>query len=264
LEEELDQEHFILCPWVELSSKFDLNRALETGLLPSVFFSDAPYEDLASYVSNYLEQEIRAEGLTRNLPAFSRFLEVAALCNTEIINYSNVSNDAQVPHTTVTEYFGILTDTLIGRELTAWKKTKKRKPLSTSKYYLFDIGVTRYLQGRKTLPEKSQDYGDAFESFIHHELSCYVDYQLGQTLNYWRSTSKHEVDFILDDQVGIEVKAKRNVSQKDLKGIKALKQEALLKHYLVVSLESVARTVDGIQILPWNLFLERLWNQEYK
>jgi uncharacterized protein len=136
----------------ELGERFDLARAMERGLLPSIYFSDDPRADLESYAGSYLQQEIVAEGATRNIPAFSRFLRVAAICNGTIVNFTNVANDAQVKRTTVYEYFEILKDTLIVHELPPWKKTKRRKPLASSKYYFFDVGVVSSLQGRRFRP----------------------------------------------------------------------------------------------------------------
>ena len=118
----------------ELGPLFDLGQAIARGLLPSIYFSNEPRADLQAYAGSYLQQEIVAEGATRNIPAFSRFLRVAALCNGTIINFSNVSNDAQVARTTVYEYFEILKDTLVLHELPAWKKSRKRKPLASSKF----------------------------------------------------------------------------------------------------------------------------------
>src|SRR5215831_8711027 len=120
-----------------LGERFDLAKATERGLLPSIYFSDDPRADLQSYAGSYLQQEIVAEGATRNIPAFSRFLKVAALCNATIVNFTNVANDAQVKRTTVYEYFEILKDTLILYELSAWRKTRKRKPLASSKFFFF-------------------------------------------------------------------------------------------------------------------------------
>jgi len=117
----------------ELGNQFNLFKAVERGLLPSIYLSDDPGADLQSYTGSYLQQEIIAEGVTRNVPAFSRFLKVAALCNGTVVNFTNVSNDAQVPRTTVYEYFQILKDTLLLYELPAWRKSRKRKPLTSSK-----------------------------------------------------------------------------------------------------------------------------------
>ena len=100
---------------------------MERGLLPSIYFSDDPRADLESYAGSYLQQEIVAEGATRNVPAFSRFLRVAAICNGTIVNFTNVANDAQVKRTTVYEYFEILKDTLILHELPAVEKDEEEK-----------------------------------------------------------------------------------------------------------------------------------------
>jgi predicted AAA+ superfamily ATPase len=248
--------------WPELDpEQFDLLKVLNFGLLPSIYSSLAPREDLGAYVTNYLQLEVAAEGLTRNLPAFSRFLEVAAICNTQLLSYANVSNDAQVPASTVTEYFSILKDTLIGTELPVWKGSVKRKPIATSKFYFFNTGVARYLQKRPRLNEQSPEFGDVFEAWIHHELKSFPDYHSEVSLHFWRNSSKLEVDFILNEEIGIEVKAKTNVSDKDLKGLKALREEGINKFY-EVSMEAMPRRRDDIDILPWRMFLDRLWKQE--
>ncbi len=246
----------------ELGDRFDLNRALELGLIPSVYFSDEPAADLNAYTGTYLQQEIVAEGAARNIQAFSRFLGVAGLCNARIVNFTKVSSDAQVPRTTVYEYFEVLKDTLILHELPAWRKSKRRKPLASSKYYFFDVGVAGALQGRSFRPQ-TPGFGEAFETYLMHELTCYRDYRSGEPLAFWRSTSGFEVDFLIGDHTAVEVKAKENVSAADLKGLKALAEEKRVKRLLVVSLEPGARTVDGIRILPFRKFLEALWEGEY-
>jgi uncharacterized protein len=246
----------------ELGPQFDLTRAMERGLLPSIYFSDDPTADLQAYAGSYLQQEIVAEGAMRNVPAFSRFLRVAALCNGTIVNFTNVANDAQVARTTVYEYFEILKDTLVLHELPAWKKTQKRKPLSSSKYYFFDVGVAATLQGRVSRVG-TPEFGEAFETYLMHELSSYRDYVSGEPLHYWRSTSGFEVDFILGEHTAVEVKAKANVSPQDLKSLRALAEEQKLKRYLCVSLEPRAREVDGVTILPVHEFLNALWVGEY-
>lgn len=255
----------VLHPFIhrELGNRFDLLRALDVGLLPSIYFSEVPYEDLASYAGDYLKQEIAAEGLTRNIPAFSRFMEVAALCNGQMINFTEIANDAQVPRTTVHEYFQILLDTLIAFELPAWQKTRTRKAITTSKFYFFDVGVVRILQHRKGLQPRSPEFGDAFEAMMHHEIRAFLDYTGAEGLAYWRSTAKHEVDFVVMDQVAVEVKAKETVTLRDLSGLIALQEEKLLKHYILVCLEDKPRTHKGILILPWKIFLEQLWSHKF-
>ncbi len=242
-------------------SDFNLRRALDIGLVPSIYLSESPVEDLKSYTGDYLTQEIAAEGLTRNIPAFSRFLEVAALCNGQLINYSQIANDAQVAKSTVQEYFQILKDTLIANELGAWKQTVKRKPIVTSKFYFFDVGVARYLQHRRGLKSRSPEFGEAFECYIYHELRSYIDYQTSDgTLHFWRSKSGFEVDFVLNNKVAIEVKAKTPLGKRDFRGIQALQEENKLRRYVIVCMEQRPRRVDGIDILPWNMFLEQLWD----
>ncbi|MCG2711627.1 MAG: AAA family ATPase, partial [Candidatus Omnitrophica bacterium] len=207
--------------FLELGSRFDLKRILHSGSLPAIYFSSNADADLESYASVYLEQEIMAEGVTRNVPAFSRFLKFAALCNGTIVNFTNMANDAQIPRTTIYEYFDILKDTLILFELPAYRQTKKRKPICSSKYYFFDIGVLRKLQGRRMFSEGTKEYGEAFETYVMHELICARDYGLIEDIAFWRSTSGFEVDFLIGGHTAIEVKAKTNISTEDLKPLRA-------------------------------------------
>ena len=247
---------------IELGERFDLNRALEHGLLPPVFFSDSPEEDLAAYSGDYLKEEIAAEAAVRNIGAFSRFLETAAHAHGELINFSAMAADAQVPVSTVREYYRILQDTFIAHEVPAWTESRKRKAVSTSKYYLFDIGLARHLQGRRGLAPGTAEYGNAFESFIFQEIKAFCDYHRLDTPRYWRSKSRFEVDFVFES-LAVEVKAKKNVSERDLKGLRALREEGRFNHYLLVSMEPEPRAVDGLRILPWPDFLDRLWGGEW-
>ncbi len=247
----------------ELGDRFDLGRAVERGLLPSIYFSDNPRADLEAYAGLYLQQEVLAEGATRNVPAFSRFLKVAAHCNGTVVNFTNVANDAQVARTTIYEYFDILKDTLVLYELPAWRKTLKRKSLASSKYYFFDVGVVGCLHGR-TFRSGTPEFGEGFETYLLHELVSYRDYVSGEPLSYWRSTSGFEVDFILGDHTAVEVKAKETVSSQDLKSLRALSEEKRLKRYLCVSLESRPRRIGDVTILPYQTFLRNLWSREYR
>jgi predicted AAA+ superfamily ATPase len=246
----------------ELKGGFDLNRVIESGLLPSIYFSDNPGADLKAYAGTYLQQEIVAEGAARNIPAFSRFLGVAAFCNATIVNFTNVANDAQVARTTVYEYFDILKDTLLLHELPAWRQSKKRKPIASSKYYFFDVGILATLQGREFRP-RTPEFGEAFETYLMHELICYRDYVSEEPLSYWRSTSGFEVDFIIGDHTAIEVKAKQNLSPVDLKSLNALSEEKKLKRYLCVSMEPRRRRIGDVIVLPYEEFLEELWGGGY-
>jgi predicted AAA+ superfamily ATPase len=246
----------------ELGPEFELARAAERGLLPSIYFSDDPRADLEAYAGTYLQQEIVAEGATRNVPAFSRFLKVAALCNGTIVNFTKVANDAQVARTTVYEYFEILKDTLIFHELPPWRKSIKRKPLSSSKYYFFDVGVVGALQGR-LFQSDVPEFGQALETIIFHELLAHRDYVSGEPLSYWRSTSGFEVDFVISDHTAIEVKATTNVAQQDLKSLIALAEERKFRSLICVSLEARKRKVGAISILPCQEFLRMLWENEF-
>ena len=247
--------------WCELGQRFSLDRAINHGLLPPHYLADDPDEGLASYVDRYLTEEIAAEGLARNLPRFARFLQTAATTNAQMLNYSNVGRDAQVPRQTVVQWYEVLRDTLIAFELPAWPRTVKRKAIETAKFYFFDTGIVRALRRLPPVSEASADFGEFFEHFVFLELRAWIDYRKPRTsLAYWRSRSGHEVDFILADRVAIEAKATRRIQRKHLRNLRALAEERLVERSIVVCREERPRVENGIEIWPLEFFLVALWD----
>lgn len=242
---------------------YNLERIINFGSLPAFYTSPDPYEDLESYVGTYLKEEIVAEGVVRKLEHFTKFLRMAALCDTELLNYSNIGSDLGMPAKTIREYFRILEDTLIGSVLEPFTGTVKRKAISTAKFYLFDIGVSNILAERSYIKPKTELFGKAFEHFIFLELKAYLDYSRKKAkLTFWRSKAGHEVDFLLGDKIAIEVKGSEMVSSKHLKGLKALAEDLNLTKKIVVSMDPVPRMVGDISIYPYRIFLEKLWDDK--
>ena len=240
---------------------FSLTRLMNNGGLPLVYTSDEPDEDLTAYVDTYLREEIKAEAATRNVGAFSEFLDVIARCNGQEVNYEGFASDLQVSPGTLKNYIQILEDTLIGFRLPGFTETRKRKATSRAKHYLFDLGVTRHLARAGMIQLGSKAFGDAFEHFIILEVRAYLSYQRVQSpICYWRSTSQFEVDLLIGRDIAIEIKATSNPTAKHLKGLRALAEERIFKRLLLVcDVETERRTEDGIEILPWETFLNRLW-----
>jgi uncharacterized protein len=199
--------------------------------------------------------------VVRSIESFSRFLPLIAHCNGEQINFTEIASDLGVAPRTVHEYFAVLTDTLIGYELPACKLTTKRKPASKAKFYLFDVGVANALLKRGDPAPGSEIYGRALEHLIYLELKTYADYRdIDVSITYWRSLSQLEVDFVIDETVAIEVKAKSRPTPRDFRGLSALAEELPLKRRIVVcSAQKPYREDDGTEILPIEYFLRLLW-----
>jgi predicted AAA+ superfamily ATPase len=240
-----------------------IDARVSRGSLPGVIDSEDFRTELKNYVGLYLEEEIRAEGLTRNVGNFNRFLTTAALGNAEQINYTNIANDTGILLNTVKAYFHILYDTLIGYELPPYRKTKTRKAVATPKFYFFDIGVVNELLGRFEIERHGDLFGKAFEHLIFTELKAAIEYlDSGRPLSYWRSQSKLEVDFLLGDDIAIEVKGKSIVSPRDERSLSALAEELPLKRRIVVCLEPQRRRSEaGNEIIPAEEFLAELWGR---
>ncbi len=247
------------------SAKKLWTQSLLFGGLPSIVNSTNAQSDLEDYVGLYLKEEILAEGVTRSIDNFSRFLTTAAFTSTEQINFTKIGNDAQIAPSTVREYYEILNDTLVGKMLPAFRETKKRKAITTSKFYFFDCGVANALIGRNNLVPSTPEYGRLLEHAIFIELRAYLDYRRNhKKLEFWRSTSQFEVDFLvysdLKEIVAIEVKSSAHPSRSDYKGILALEEEfKLVRKIVVCQADRSRKTEDSIEIMPIFDFLDQLW-----
>ena len=241
----------------------DLLRILQHGALPVHYLVDDPAPLLKAYVHNYIKAEIIDESATRNIPAFSRFLQVAGLCHGQQINYANFARETGVSASTVRNYFQILDDTLLGFTLEPWRRRKKRRLVETAKFYLFDVGVANHLNPEShVIVEGSDRFGRAFEHFVLNEVRAYIQYErLDHPISYWRTSSGFEVDLVVGNMdLAIECKSTREIRAADLKGLRALSEESAPRRKVVVSRVEARRTTDdGIEILPWRDFCHALW-----
>lgn len=243
------------------STKFDINKAIISGLIPAHLQSPDPIQDLRAYIADYLKEEIAAEAVVQNIPAFAEFLRVAALCCGEQINYTNIARDTGVSAKVVRGYYQILEDTLLGHRLKPWKKTPDRKLVETEKFYLFDVGVANYL-GRRKPQYLTPEFGLSFEHFIFMEIKAYQAYKDPELeLYYWRTSTGIEVDFILGNmEVAIEIKSSQRINNTHAKGLRALASSHTLKRLILVSFEEESKKINGdVECLFWKTFLEELW-----
>jgi len=247
----------------EIGPGFDLVRMINQGYLPRHYLSASYPRLIRSYINDYLTEEIAAEALVRRLPTFSSFLSAAALFDTQLVNYSTIARECGVSAPAVKEYFQILIDTMLGRFLDAYRKRPKRRVIGASKFYFSDVGVVNHLAKRGRLEPGSELFGKAFENWVFHELSAHRVYSdLYYDLSYWRLAGGIEVDFIVNDmELAIETKASPRIHSDHLRGLREIiKDHPKLKRRIVVSLEERARkTEDGIEILPYSVFIKQLW-----
>lgn len=255
--------------------ELNLLKALQQGLLPSYYLqsSELIYLALKSYVDVYLTDEIRNEGLVRDLGGFSRFLDVAGICNGEMINFSNIARDCHIDRATVRAYFQILIDTWLGYFIYPFSKKAKRELIAaTPKFYLFDVGIANYLAAQNLTELRGEVAGKSFEHYILMELWAFKHiHQKRFDIYYWRTKTGLEVDFVLGNigraSVAIEVKISAEVHKDMLSGLKAFCDEHPHAKAMVVSQDDRMRKLNVndhhiITIYPWREFLQKLWDGE--
>lgn len=243
----------------------ELLTVLNHGLIPQHYLAGKPEKFLGNYLIDYINEEIQAEALVRNIPSFSRFLTALTQTHGQLTNYANIANDCGVSPKTVKLYYEILEDTLMGHRLEPWRKAKKRRLIETAKFYLFDVGIVRAAKGMMLVQEKTEEFGWAFEHFMIEEIRAYLAYrEKNLSLHYWRTTTGLEVDLVMGDcQMALEFKATTNIKPDHLKGLKAFLEENKTKHAILVCCIPEPRMINGILALPWNNFCQRLWAGQF-
>lgn len=243
---------------------YDLDKVITHGLIPSHYNSDSVEEDLRSYISDYLKEEIAQEALVRNLPAFSDFLRVASISSSELLNYTNVGREVGVSAKVVRSYFEILEDTLLGFRVVPWRTSKNRRMVETEKFYFFDVGVSNFLSKRKPA-RGTPEYGKSFEHTVLTELYAYKAYREPELdLTFWRTSNKQEVDFIINDkQVAIETKSSTRIHDTDCKNLTLLSEDGPVRSRIIVSNENQSKVLHDrfgkIFVFSFYDFMEKLW-----
>ena len=243
----------------------DLLRALNHGLIPVHYQQNNYQRSLRGYVQDYLKEEVFHEGLTRNIPAFSRFFEAMGYAHGSLINYTNIARECGVSSKTVKEYYQILVDTLVGTFVLPFKKRQERQVISKApKFYLFDTGVAGNIIRRTIAKEKGEMFGNAFEHFIYLEMLAHSSYhEINYEINFWRTKSGQEVDFVLGrGEVAVEVKGSAMVDKRALRPMKSFIELYAPRQAIVVCNEREERLHSGIKIMPWRIFLQKLWQDE--
>lgn len=246
----------------ELGRDFRLAHSLQFGHLPCGYTDADPKAYLQSYAKTYLQEEILQEGLTRNLAAFSRFLEAASFSQGSVLNVSAVARDCAVERKVVEQYVSILEDLLWAYRLPAFSRRAKRRLVQHPKWYLFDVGLYRTLRPKGPLDAPEEIEGHALETLVFQELMAMTDYlRLDARLFYWRTPSGLEVDFVLygeDRLLAFEVKRVGMVRAHLLRGLQAfLHDYPQAKAFFLYGGDRIMK--DGpIDILPITACLKRL------
>ena len=249
----------------ELGKSFDLETALHHGTLPQVWGRPVGErrEKLTAYVHTYLQEEIRAEGLSRNLGGFSRFLDLAGQQSGEILNASAMARECGLPIRTVQSYYEILDDTLIGLRLPGWRHTVRKQLSSHPKFYLFDTGVTNALNGLLGGGVDARLKGKLFEQFLVLETQRRLSYAQSEIrMYYWRTNHGAEVDLVLEKHgktiAAVEIKYSENITSGQFSGIHSfLEENPRVPAYMVCRAPRPFQ-LKGVTVLPWKSYLEKL------
>ena len=237
-------------------------RVLNHGLIPIHYLQDNPTRSLRAYVQDYLKEEVFAEGLTRNLPAFSRFFDAMGYAHGELTNFANIARECSIDSKTVKEYYQILLDTLVGIRVEPLRRRQHRRVIGkAAKHYLFDVGVAGILTKRRLVEEKGEQFGRAFEHFILMELVAYRSYhEVAFDIDFWRTKSGLEVDFVLaGGEVAIEVKGVKRIDGRDERSLRAFVDEYSPAKALIVCNVKAPEVHGPIRVIPWREFLYELW-----
>ncbi len=246
----------------ELGTAFNLQRALQHGLLPLIWEAKEAASVLHAYINLYLKEEIQAEGLVRNLEDFARFLEVISFSHAEQLNITNIARECEVKRKTVENYVNILEDLLLGFHINVFDKRAQRELVSHPKFYLFDSGIFHALRPRGILDSVDEINGAALEGLIAQHLRAWIDYsKVKHSLYYWRTRAGLEVDFIIYGEkyfYAIEVKNSKRVHNTDIKSLKTFLDDYPQAKALLLYQGEEMLKIDNVLCVPSHKFLMQL------
>ena len=251
---------------VELGADFDIEKALRFGTLPRVCQAesdDVRRDLLDAYARLYLREEIQAEGLVRNLPAFSRFLDVAAQHSGELLNYAAIGNDVGLPGRTTQSYFELLEETLIAIRLPPFERSVRRRLRKHDKIYFFDTGVLNALQQTISSASAPLLRGRLFEHLIILETRRLLSYTRAEvTACFWRTKDHDEVDLVLtrsgDPIMACEIKSSRHITPVALRGLRSFASEHPHVECIVVAPIDRSFVLENFEVLSVSDYFDRL------
>lgn len=252
--------HPLTC--VEMNADFNLSSALKVGLLPLATQAENPNKFLQSYVTTYLKEEVQQERLTRNMPAFHRFIQAASFSQGAPLNLSSVAADCAVERKVVEDYFSILSDLLISFDLPIFSKKAKRELITKSKFYFFDAGVFRAIRPKGPLDSDSDIGGAAFETLVVQNIRALNDYcELGYELFYWHTRKHQEVDLVLYGKkrlLAVEIKSTSRPKKEDFHSLKLFKEDYPIAETIMIYGGHEEKTLHGVQLIPANIFFKNI------
>ena len=243
---------------------YDLDRAIQNGMIPRHYMVENARNRIKSYIELYIKEEIIEEAAVQNVEDFTRFLEIAAISDGEMLNYENVASDCGIAANTVKAYYKILCETLLGFEIPAYRNVIKRKLVKSSRFYFFDVGIANYLTGRHHLAPKTPEYGHAFEHLVIQEIVAYLGYsESDEELTYWHTYDNIEVDAVIANaRVAIEIKSTDNVQPSHKKGLAEFAKEHPHVKQILVSRDRISRRSGDVDLYYVTDFFKALWNGE--
>ena len=243
---------------------YDLDRAIQNGMIPRHYMVANARNRIKSYIELYIKEEIIEEAAVQNVEDFTRFLEIAAISDGEMLNYENLASDCGIAANTVKAYYKILCETLLGFEIPAYRNVIKRKLVKSSRFYFFDVGIANYLTGRHHLAPKTPEYGHAFEHLVMQEIVAYLGYsESGEELTYWHTYDNIEVDAVIGKaRVAIEIKSTDNVQPSHKKGLAEFAKEHPGVKQILVSRDRISRRSGDVDLYYVTDFFKALWNGE--
>lgn len=243
----------------ELKDRFHLDDALRFGTTPVVFSSANKADALSSYLYTYVEQEVKQEGLVRNIGHFNRFLEALSFSHGALLNTAHIARESEVPRKTVESFISVVEDLLLGYRVSVFSRRAKRTLIKQNKFYFIDQGVFNGLRPKGILDSPTELAGAALEGLVFQHLKSWLEYfRINMTLLFWRTKAGNEVDFVLYGEDGfhaIEVKNSTKVYKRDLSSLKAFLEDYPEASAILIYRGDVPLTIDGISCVPCESFL---------
>jgi uncharacterized protein len=259
-----DPQAFVSGPTSRLPQLQTLYEVLYRGFLPDATSMPLKFlhRYLESYLSTYIERDVRLLAEIEDRQLFGRFTQLVAALTAQEINHSELGRELGISYKTAQRWLRILRDTFQWFEIPAFHNNAVKRASGKSKGYFTDPGLACSLQ-RISSPQALAGHpltGALFESAVGAEIRKHMaTIDAPPRVHHWRSYGGAEVDILLErDGVffPIEVKLASRPSRSDARGLQAFRTAnphlRVAPGLIIAPAETKMQVTDTDWVLPWD------------
>ncbi len=237
----------------------DLARLMLYGGYPEIWDQQLlPSLWIESYISTYIQRDVRLLRNIKDLGAFKRFISLCANTASQLVNRDELSRNTRVDTKTIQAWLGLLDHSYIAFMIQPWYANPNKRIIKSPKLYFYDTGLLCFMLGITSVHalRKSPHYGAIFENWVMSEIRKNIfNNGYNDQMYFYRDSSQNEVDLILEragQVMAIEIKSAGKFHADHLRGLNYINKFKQGIQKILIHAGRTNQVIDeSVQLLPW-------------